>query len=209
MYLIDKTYFQGKINVPNSDEFNGEFDSSLEMAIDKYAPLFLQNVLGAVLFNELNPFIVGVNLDPLAPQKWKDLIDGVVYDDGKKVWKGLRYSTGLHKESVLAYFVYLNYYQETNSSGVGQVVDIAKNGLDANTTKHLTEVYNIFVELYQSDRYCYGAERSYINGALFIDYYNNRKNSGFVSLLEFLQDNKDIYIGYTANQIAYKNQLGI
>ncbi len=177
-YLIDKTNFQGKINIPNVNEYDGSANTSdeLDISIYKYVPLFLQQTLGTVLFNELDPFIDGVNLDPLAPQKWKDLVDGVTYEDGKKVWRGLRYTKGLYKESILAYFVYFNHYQESFSSGVGQVVDVAKNAMNVNPTQHLTEVYNTFVEMYQGT--CSKPKASYINGTLFIDYLGTNAESG-------------------------------
>jgi len=208
MYLIDKTYFQGIINVPNSNEFNGEFDNSLEIAIDRYVPLFLQNTLGTVLFNELDPFIDGVDLDPLAPQKWINLVDGCSYENDEKVWRGLRYESGLYKESILAFFVYYNQYQETFSSGVGQVVDVAKNAMNVNPTQHLTAVYNQFVDMYQGT--CINEPATmYNNGVLFIDYLGGSNNSGYVSLLQFLSDNKADYPTYSAQEINYKNQLGL
>lgn len=209
MYLIDKTYFQGKINIPNVNEYDGTENvvDSLEISIDKYVPLFLQNVLGTILFNELNPFVSGVTLNALAPQKWKDLVDGVSYDDGKKVWRGLRYEQGLYKESILAQFVYFNHYQETFSSGVGQVVDVAKNAINANPTQHLTEVYNTFVEMYQGT--CAHPVASFNNGVLFVDYYGSNNSSGYVSLLQYLQDHSTDFPTYSAGEISYKNQLGI
>lgn len=205
MYLIDKTYFQGKINIPNLSEYDGGVDDAFEISVDKYVPMFLQNVLGTVLFTELDSFIDGVNLDPLAPQKWIDLVDGVSYDD--KIWRGLRYEKGLYKESILAYFVYFNHYQETFSSGVGQVVDIAKNAINANPTQHLTEVYNTFVEMYQGT--CAKPKASFNNGVLFIDYLGTNAESGYVSLLQFLIDKKDDYSTASSPSIEYKNQLGI
>lgn len=205
MYLIDKTYFTGKITVPNSTEYDGSNSiDSLEVAIDNYVRVFLKDVLGSILFNELDPFVRGVVLSNSAPQKWKDLIDGCTYLDGKKTWVGLRSVSGLHKESILAYFVYLNYYSESNSSGSGQVIISGKNVITVNPTAHLTEIFNVFVEKYQGAENC----SEPITYGYFIDWFNSASN-GYVSLLEYLEDNKDQYPTYSAKPINFGNQLGI
>lgn len=209
MYLIDKTYFQGIISFPNASEYDGSTQDPLELAIDTYCPMFLQEVLGTVLFNELNPLISGVVLSPTAPQKWKNLVDGCTYEDGKKIWKGLRYTQGLYKGSILAYFTYYMQYQASYSSGVGQIVNTAKNATNVNPTQHLTDVWNGFVEMYQGT--CYNEPvQIYRNGTLFVDYLGGGiNNSGYVSLLEFLSDKETDYPEYTATALNYKNQLGL
>ena len=76
-----------------------------------------------------------------------------------------------------------------------------------NPTEHLVSVWNEFVEMYQGAN-CSNSVTSYYNGVLFTDYYQFKEN-GYVSYLQFLEDNKDVYEGFKANVINFKNSLGI
>jgi len=209
MYLIDKTYFLKSISVPNTEEPTSDASTELDMSIDRYARQFLQMSLGNVLFADLDSYIIDGELDALAPQKWLDLVDGVSYtkDGVDYVWQGLKYDLGLYKVSILAYYTYVNHYQNTVNSTLGQVGIDPKNGMIVNPTEHLVSVWNEFVEMYQGAN-CSNSVTSYHNGVLFTDYYQFKEN-GYVSYLQFLEDNKDVYEGFKANVINFKNSLGI
>jgi len=209
MYLIDKTYFLKSISVPNTEEPTSDASTDLDMSIDRYARQFLQMSLGNVLFTDLDSYIIDGELDALAPQKWLDLVNGVSYtkDGVDYVWQGLKYDLGLYKVSILAYYTYVNHYQNTVNSTLGQVGIDPKNGMIVNPTEHLVSVWNEFVEMYQGAN-CSNSVTSYHNGVLFTDYYQFKEN-GYVSYLQFLEDNKDIYEGFKANVINFKNSLGI
>jgi len=209
MYLIDKTYFLKSISVPNTEEPTSDASTDLDMSIDRYARQFLQMSLGNVLFTDLDSYIIDGELDALAPQKWLDLVNGVSYtkDGVDYVWQGLKYDLGLYKVSILAYYTYVNHYQNTVNSTLGQVGIDPKNGMIVNPTEHLVSVWNEFVEMYQGAN-CSNSVTSYHNGVLFTDYYQFKEN-GYVSYLQFLEDNKDVYEGFKANVINFKNSLGI
>lgn len=208
MYLIDKTYFLKSISVPNTEEPTSDASTDLDMSIDRYARQFLQVSLGNVLFTDLDSYIIDGVLTG-APQKWLDLVNGVSYTKNgvDYVWQGLKYDLGLYKVSILAHYTYVNHYQNTVNSNLGQVIIVPKNGMVVNPTDHLVSVWNEFVEMYQGAN-CSNSVTSYHNGVLFTDYYQFKEN-GYVSYLQFLEDNKDVYEGLKANVINFKNSLGI
>ena len=209
MYLIDKTYFIKELNVPNTEEHNADASIQLDMSIDRYARQLLQTVLGATLFAELDSNITNGELELLAPQKWLDLVNGVTYTlDGKSyVWQGLKFEQGLYKVSILADYVYLNHYSQDVNTMLGQVMLDAKNSVNVSDVPHLTDIWNGFILKYQGTSNSQ-PKQYFHNGVLFTDYYGF-DNNGYVSLLQFLTDNKGVYEGFTAPELAFKNQFGI
>jgi hypothetical protein len=209
MYLIDKTYFNGILNVPNIYEVNSDELINLNMNIDKYARLFMQEFLGAELFIDFDSHLTGGVLDNTAPQKWKDLVNGVTYTLNNKtfVWKGLIYTQGTTNVSLIANFVYYFAYQNSINTSVGQVLVNPRNATNINPSEHLTEVFNDFVDKYQGYSMP-NANQYYHNGVLFLDYYNGN-NSGFVSLLQFVTDKKADYETINAPCLNYQNRFGI
>lgn len=84
--LIDRTYFVGDLNIPNTN--TTAIGELVDWFIEKYEEKFLQGVLGYSLYKA---FKAGMQEDPV-PQKWTDLIEGVEYTDisGKlRFWNGL------------------------------------------------------------------------------------------------------------------------
>ena len=53
MFIIDDSYFTGKINVPNVTEYNGSTVEAIDDYINKYGRLFMRETLGNVLFKDL------------------------------------------------------------------------------------------------------------------------------------------------------------
>ena len=209
MYLIDKTYFNGILIVPNIYEVNSDELENLNKNIDKYARLFMQEFLGLELFIEFDSHLTGGVLNSNAPQKWKDIVNGVVYTlKGKTFkWKGLIYSEGAINISLLANFVYYYSYQNSVNSSIGQVVINPRNAVNINPSEHLTQVWNEFINMYQGS-FNTNPTQYYHNGALFIDYYNGN-NSGFVSLLQFVTDKKSDYETIVAPCLNFKNRFGL
>jgi hypothetical protein len=209
MYLIDKTYFNGILNVPNIYEVNSDELQNLNKNIDKYARLFMQEFLGVELFIEFDSHLTGGVLNSNAPQKWKDIVNGVVYTlNGKTFkWKGLIYSEGAINISLLANFVYYYSFQTCVNSSIGQVVINPRNATNVNPSEHLTQVWNEFVSMYQSYD-TPNALQYYHNNTMFVDHYNSN-TSGFVSLLQFVTDKKSDYETIVAPCLNFKNRFGL
>lgn len=199
MYIIDETYFIKDLAVPNVqpslDIPNNEM--AFEMYIDKYARQLLQNALGVVLFEQLDSQIENGSLKPTADQKWKDLVNGKTYQkDGRDLkWKGLIYSEGIFKGSILANYTYYHWHldQVSRMSGMGEVKGKAVNTAIVNSTERSVRVWNQFIIMYQGFRSMGdGCHFSIKNGVPFYDYFGG-SNSQFVDLLTFLSDHESDY----------------
>ena len=188
MLYIDKTYFTQKLSVPNTAEPTSDASIELDSSIDRYVSQFLKLTLGNVLFEELKSCDYTLN--------------GTTY-----TWQGLKYTDGAFKVSLLANYVYVNQFQTTTNSMLGQVALDGKNGILADSTPHLVEIWNEFVEMYQGSSDS-NPQQYYRNGVLFVDYFGNRE-AGYVSYLQFLNDNKEDYPSFSAGAIEYKNSLGL
>lgn len=217
MYIIDDTYFTRELQVPNSSEMSVDgAPDILEQFIDDKCRLFIEE-----LFERSSVVDFETNLDPVtglllatATQKWKDLVNGVLYTkDGKDYyWRGLAYTRGAHKVSILAFFTYYHYleYKLSHTAVVSEVVVKGKNTKGVNSTQKLTKTWNEFVRMYQGINESYSRPyREYIEGVLFTDYTQNNDKSNNVSLCDFLIDNEDVYTGYTRKAFEYKNQFGL
>lgn len=209
MLYIDKTYFTKQLSVSNTEEPTSDATTELNSSIDRYVSQFLKLTLGNVLFSELKSYTTDGELNISAPQKWKNLINGCNYiiDGTTYTWQGLRYTDGAFKVSMLANYVYVNQFNTNINSQLGQVLVEGKNSNVIDSTPHLVSIWNEFVEMYQGSYDC-NPQQHYRNGVLFVDYYGNRQ-SGYVSYLQFLLDNKTDYPTATAGSIEYKNSLGI
>lgn len=209
MFIINTTYFIKSLSVPNTEEPTSDASIELETSIDRYVSQFLKLTLGNVLFTDLKANTTDGVLNPSAPIKWVNLVNGCDYTlDGKTyTWQGLKYTEGLFKVSLLANFVYVNHYQSIINSQLGQVIIEPKNGVNADYTTHLVDVWNEFVEMYQGSS-CNEPQQYYRNGVLFTDYFGNRE-SGFVSYLQFLLDNETDYPDVPAQSLEFKNSFGL
>lgn len=212
MFIIDDTYFTGKINVPNLKEYNGSDVNAIEEYIQKYGRLFLRETLGNVLYKDLMENLNSEDgaLLPNAAEKWVKLIDGTEYvkDGVTYTWLGIKGGSDLYKESVLSYFIYLNYFEITYFTGFSLAVTEAKNSTVINPSNHLVEIWNDFVGLYQGS--CSYNPGIYFNSneVIFKDYYHSN-DSGFVSYMQFLLDNDIDYPKVSIKALQFKNSLGI
>lgn len=220
MYLIDETYFQRDLSIPNINETGTKVYKELEEFIDEKLRLLVRDFLSIDLVQDLENSLVNGLLpknDPLIPIKWTNLVYGCEYQrDGKTLkWNGLCVELGTSKSSLLADYVYCAYLEYKNSIlyGVGEIKGDAKVATSVNSTQRLVTIWNTFVEKYQSDGhgslfYPYGRWEN-INYCypVIIDYRHH--NYSGVSLLQFLTDNPTDYPDVKPKFFNLKNSLGL
>lgn len=201
MYLIDDTYFQKELNVPNVNEMDSDTLTSLNISIDRYVRQFLQDALGYTLFTELDSYITDGVLDSGAPQKWLDLVNG------KDQWKGLKFEEGTYKGSVLAKYVFYFWLKDAVSllTGTGEKTITATDALAVNSIQRLTNVWNDFVVdnqgNYHLNKWSYGYDYYYLN-------YSPCNDVNY-PLVRFLSDNSEDYPDANKKVYEIKNQLGL
>lgn len=215
MYIIDESYFTDKIRIPNQSEIDVTgSNESFDRWIDREARLCLQGALGSVLFADFDSNVVNGVYQP-GVAKWDRLVNGHTYTKNSKTfkWKGLVFTEGLYKGSLLAFFTYCKWleFQLSYQSGIGEVRGNAANSMSANSTHRYVALWNSFMEMYQGQYevtntlpYSY----SYYKGVPFFDYFGEYDDT-FVSLLKFLKDNSDDYPEPDLKEYYYANTLGI
>ena len=212
MYIITPDYFQKQYTIPNIDEMDSKNSTVLEICIDQYVRLLLQNALGYNLWKELDLNITDGVLNTGAPQKWLDLVNGKTYTkDGKTfTWKGLIYTEGIYKGSLLVPFVYYHFLKENVSllTGTGEKVLDASNAIGVNSTQRMVMSWNDFVNQYQGQCFNYSVNRYYHDGVLVDDYFTGN-DSEQVNLIQYLEDNQANYIDAHKRLYKVQNQLGL
>lgn len=220
MYLIDDTYFQKDIAIPNINETGTKVYKELEQFIDEKVRLLVREILPINLVQELDNELVNGLLpknDPLTPTKWLNLVYGCEYQrDGKTLkWNGLCVELGISKSSLLADYVYYAYLEYKNSTlyGVGEIKGDAKGATSVNSTQRLVTIWNRFVEKYQSDGhgnlfYPYGRLNN-LNYCFPVIIDFRHYNHCGVSLLQFLTDNPNDYPDVNPKFFNFKNTLGL
>ena len=211
MYIINPDYFQKQYTIPNIEEMDSKNATVLEICIDQYVRVCLQNALGYNLWKELDLNITDGVLDIGAPQKWLDLVNGKIYTkDGKTfTWKGLIYTEGIYKGSLLVPFVYYQFLKENVSllTGTGEKVLDASNAIGVNSTQRMVMSWNDFVNQYQGQCFNYSVNRYYHDGVLVEDYFTG--NDEQVNLIQYLEDNKADYPNAQKRLYKVQNQLGL
>jgi hypothetical protein len=208
MYLINEANFTRELSIPNLTSSQSGNATELGYYGDEKPRLLLQMSLGNVLFSQLDSQVTNGVLDNDADQKWLNLVNGCEYDG--KVWRGLNYEEGSFKVSLLAYFTFWNWLNDSNSNNYQTQV---KNAENINPTSTMVNIWNRFLEMYQGLNNFNNLPRvSNVNGAIFVDYYQGGTNSNYVNLLQFLQDNATDYPDaqlYTFENISNSNSLGL
>lgn len=207
MYLINEANFTRELSIPNLT--SSQSGNSVELAYygDEKPRLLLQMCLGNVLFSQLDGQVTSGVLNVNADQKWKNLVNGCTYDG--KVWRGLNYTEGSFKVSLLAYFTFWNWLNDSNSNNYQTQV---KNADNINPTSTMVNIWNRFLEMYQGLNLKVCPVTHYLNGVTFVDYFQGGTNSNYVSLLQFLQDNPTDYPDaqlYTFENLSNSNSLGL
>ena len=184
----------------------------LEICIEQYVRLCLQNALGYNLWKELDLNITDGVLNTGAPQKWLDLVNGKTYTKESKTftWKGLIYTEGIYKGSLLVPFVYYHFLKENVSllTGTGEKVLDASNAIGVNSTQRMVMSWNDFVNQYQGQCFNYSVNRYYHDGVLVEDYFTGN-DSEQVNLIQYLEDNQADYIDAHKRLYKVQNQLGL
>ena len=212
-YIIDETYLQRELYVPNSDEINSGAYKEIQEFIDNKSRLCLKEALGYNLFKELDSNISYGTLDDAAPQKWLNLVNGTDYTlNGKTYrWEGLIQNEGAFKKSLLANYVFYYWllYNQSRMSGVGEVVLKAKNAVSVNSTQRIVSVWNEFINMYQDDTCTVGRREYYYRGIKTVDYLGGNYNNEYSSLIKFLSDNESDYPDAALRVYKKQNQFGI
>ena len=212
-YLIDETYFQRELFVPNADDQDRSVYQDLQAFIDEKSRLCLKEALGYTLFKDLDENITNGVLNADAPQKWKDLVNGVEYTKNGYTfyWEGLLVQDGAFKKSLLANFTFYHWllYNQSTMSGVGEVVLNAKNAININSTQRLTTVWNSFVEMYQGKQFEYNYKTYHRNGIKVVDWIGKNTSDYYSSLIMFLSDNEENYPNASLKIYNEINQFGI
>src|SRR3954471_2443196 len=109
MSLIDKTYFVGEINIPDTD--NPAVEERLNFFIAKYEEEFLKTVLGYSLWSS---YTTGIAVTPTPDVIWTNLRDGVEYLVSEKTYKYRGLYNPTLKLSPIANYVYYWWMRSDN-----------------------------------------------------------------------------------------------
>lgn len=207
MYIVNEQYFNKKLIQPSTgvELYTEGDDNPFEAWIDEYARLCLQNALGAVLFDDFDSDVSNGNLKSTAQDKWKNLVNGVDYSyNGKDYrWKGLIYTEGKSKKSLLADFVFAEWYkfEQSRLSAMGEATGNSINAMSVSGNAKHCKIWNEFVRAYQGNHRYFSDYRDYWTRFWDIsyntDYYrywvNYSQKSSYVSLVDFIKHNNEDY----------------
>lgn len=148
--LIDRTYFVGELNIPNTDQL--AVSSLTDLFIEKYEERFLKTALGYSLYKA---FKAGLQEMTIA-QKWIDLRDGVEYVSlsGKTIfYRGLISQPSIlvpppsapsDKQSPIANYVYYWFIinSHTQTSSMGEKKSQTENAVSISPNNKLVRAWN-------------------------------------------------------------------
>ena len=194
--IIDSTYFTGKelyipsvVLQPSIGSNNLNPSNALGQEIEDKESELMLDILGYSQANELyNQFEPSGAWKVTALAKWVDLVDG------KDDWKGLRYTIGGKKVSLIAYYVFFYYLANDYHTYTTTGMQIAKseNAVTQDPSIKQVSIWNKFVKMYIGSQL--------INKVQFTDNWNGRAMSfnginlsNEVTLYEFLTKNNNVY----------------
>jgi hypothetical protein len=194
--IINAQYFQTKeLYIPNSvaqpsiGSVSPSAVTQLNEEIESIEQSLLLDILGYEQLQELNAQFEP-NGDWIANpvQKWVDLVDG------KDDWKGLRYTIGTKKISLIAYYVFFYYLgmDFQTYSTTGMQIPMAENSQTNNPSVKQVSVWNKFIGMYVGrGMYDNGDVSSNWNG----DYisFGDTMIGNEVTLYRYLTNNRNIY----------------
>lgn len=219
MTLIDKTYFQGRLLIPNTNEPDPNNRTSLDLneLIAECEEYVLSLAFGREMYLDLKD----------NRSNYSDLINGVKYekDDNLFIWDGL-ISTN-PKRSLIADYTYYqwNVLKSTQSTDFGEVSPDVKIGRKSSSAPKMVNAWNSFIRQFYGGGHGAGASGfTYDGNPLWaiprrlgngygISYYGSG-DGGSVPLLKFLDDNKDDYPllsndNIYRNDFQFKNSFGL
>jgi len=219
--LIDSTYFQNANIIVNTNEPdpNSKTASVLDLLIAKSERDVLSFAFGIEMWEDFKQYIVNGYDELTTPENYKRIIIGYNYtiDSENMFWNGLIQPET--KESILADFVYTQYHTEntTKTTEIGEASLDTKIGVKVSSIPKITRVWNTFINKlhggFRDNPNGYTLEGNpywYINGG--IDYYGICRKNGYVSLMQFLFDNKSDYPLLDTNYRRFgsiKNEWGL
>lgn len=194
--IINAQYFQTKeLYIPNSvaqpsiGSVSPSANTQLNEEIESIEQSLLLDILG---YEQLQELMAQFDEDgewvedPI--QKWVDLVDGT------EDWKGLRYSIGTKKISLIAYYVFF-YYLATDYqtySTTGMQIPRAENSLYNDPSIKQTTVWNKFIEMYIGDKR-FGLPKVENNWNGDFMNFSGKIIGNEVSLYDYLMKNRDLY----------------
>lgn len=194
--IIDSTYFIGKetyipnaVLQPSIGSNNISATSELLQEIEDKESELMLDVLGlAKLLNYIT------NLSQTVAGKLPLWLNGVDLVDGKDNWKGLRYTIGGKKVSLIAYYVFFYYLANDYHTYTTTGMQIAKseNAVTQDPSIKQVSIWNKFIKMYVGSLMINQVQfTSNWNGTAMS--FNGINLSNEVSLYEFLLNNKDVY----------------
>jgi len=139
--LIDKTYFKGDINIPDST-----YSVMESVWIPKFEPIILTKLLGRTLYKL-------ILAEPASPQRIQDLVEGKEYTEGAGdslryvKWNGLINSELI---SLIAYFVYYEWMRDnvSKTNTAGEYESAYHNMKSASPHVKMNNAWENLVDLY-------------------------------------------------------------
>lgn len=184
--LIDKTYFTGKLSIPNlqqSETANPDLitnNSNLERLINEYEFRYLVDVFGfSIAKTILDQLEADGTVKATTDQKYKDLIDGNGSD-----WLGLRFDVNSIKYSQIANYVYCQYLYENERrlTDLGVTVDTAEKSKMVSSFGKYNDAWREMISMRQP--------------SWFDNFYNNLypfhySNKDLKTLFEYIRESED------------------
>lgn len=199
--IIDTSYFLTKsVFIPNAvaqpsiGSNTPTAVNQLQEEIDFREDELLLSALGQVQFLELkDQFETSGAWKVSALQKWKDLVDGVVYDEDSKKWNGLRYTTGTKKNSLIAFYVFFYYLKSDfqTYSTTGMQIPNAENSERQIPNFKQAEAWNSFVNFWNGKKSNLNPTICNVWNGTAMQWNSNNDNQ--ITLYDFLRDNSDVY----------------
>lgn len=223
--IIDSSYFEENNFIANIKEPdpNNRTSDNLNMLIELTERNLLSITFGRAMYEDLIRYYKDDSLTP--PTEYKNLVDGCSYQiDGKtRYWSGLRNEET--KESLIADLVYYSYHTDniSQTTGVGEVSIDVKVGVKHSVLPKVTKAWNRFLSKYNGvvgvsmsgltyEYNPYWVVSRRLGNGYGIDYYGHN-DCGEVSLIQFLEDNKEDYPLMVLDNCRYggelKNEWGI
>ena len=191
MGLIDKTYFTGKLNIPNINQTGNNLVINnvaiLDRVIAEYTFKYLSDVFGLIIAKEiLSKIDSDGNIIVGTEQKYIDLINGNGSD-----WLGLRYEVSGVKYSQIANYCFCQYLHETETklTNIGNTVDSVEKGKIISSWNKFNYAWREMFKMRQSMwlGYCYDEDvknlYDYINDSpdwdvKYFKFYENTNSFG-------------------------------
>jgi hypothetical protein len=194
--IINAQYFQTKelyipnvVAQPSIGSVAPSASTQLQQEIDSIEQSLLLDILGYEQLQELNAQFTEDGEWVEEPiQKWVDLVDG------KDDWKGLRYTIGTKKISLIAYYVFFYYLgmDFQTYSTTGMQIPMAENAKMNDPSVKQVSIWNKFVRMYVGNGMYDNGDISNTWNGTFIS-FGDTMIGNEVTLYKYLTNNRDIY----------------